>query len=48
MYSWIIANHSSTTSVFRNPETNAEEFFQDAELDDVFQVSASFVGACYI
>ena len=32
MYSWITANHSSTTIFFRNPQTDAEEFFQDASL----------------
>jgi hypothetical protein len=48
MYSWIIANIVVPPVFFVTPETDAEEFFQDAELDDVFQLSASFVGACYI
>ena len=42
MYSWITANHSSTTSVFRNPQTDAEEFFQDASLMMFSKYSAIF------
>ena len=48
MYSWIIANIVVPPVFFVTPETGAEEFFQDAELDDVFQLSATLVGACYI